>query len=158
MRKTSKKPPISRGDYRNECIKLMTGLQPNLFVTLAFNRRISMNEAQIVLEKFHAFMDRKIVGRAFLRRPEKRSTYIAMIEKPDANIHIHALFKMTPMQRLRFCLTADAVWKKLFPGGNVDLLHVYCAQGAADYITKELQPQTSDRLLLARNAGATLSR
>lgn len=158
MEKTSKKYSKYYGKYRAECIRMMNELKPNLFVTFTFNRNISIIEAQVLLERFHGYIDRKIIGRAFIRRPEKRSSYIATIEKPRTNIHIHALFKMTAMQKLKFCLTADAEWKKLCQSGNLNMQNIRDAEGAADYITKEIRPQTSDQLLLSRNIKVASSR
>ncbi|MDX3911438.1 MAG: hypothetical protein QHC67_16750 [Sphingobium sp.] len=144
--------PATTGEkYRVECVRWMTDFNPDLFVTFVFNRGISMDEAQRTFEKFHGYIDRRMIGRAFLRRPDKRSNYIATIEKPDTNIHIHALFKMSGIQRLRFGLIADGIWETLVKGGNLDIQVVHCAEGVADYITKELRPQTSDRLLLPRH-------
>ena len=144
--------PRTRGEkFRAECIRWMTAFDPDLFVTFVFNREIGMDEAQTTLERFHGELDRKLVGRAFLRKSEKRSTYIATVEKPEANIHIHALFKMTAMQKLRFYLVADEIWGKLAKAGNLDVQPVSYAEGVADYITKELRPETSDRLLLPRH-------
>ena len=137
--------------YRAECIRWMTAFNPDLFVTFVFNREISIDQAQAKLERFHGELDRRLVGRAFLRRPEKRSTYIATVEKPEANIHIHALFKMTEMQKMRFYLVADKIWERFAEAGNLDIQPVSYAEGVADYITKELRPDTSDRLLLPRH-------
>lgn len=151
--------PAMTGDkYRAECIRWMTDSDPDLFITFAFNRMISMDEAQTTFEKFHGHLDRKLVGRAFLRRPDERTSYIATIEKPDTNIHIHALFKMTDIQKLRFCMIADGLWAKLVKGGNLDIQAVHCAEGVAGYITKELRPETSDRLLLPRHTQVSPSR
>ena len=144
-------PATIADKYRAECIRWMTEFNPDLFVTFVFNRSISMDEAQKTFEKFHGHIDRKMIGRAFLRRPDKRSNYIATVEKPDTNIHIHALFRMSDIQKLRFCLIADEIWEMLVKGGNLDIQAVHCAEGVADYITKELRPQTSDRLLLPRH-------
>ncbi len=141
-------PLTQRERYREECIRWMTNFKPDLFVTFVFNRGIGMDEAQATLERFHGHLDRKLIGRAFLRRPKKRTIYIATIEKPDTNIHIHALFKMTGMQKLRFCLIADGIWEEMAKGGNLDIQAVHGAEGVANYITKELRPETSDRLLL----------
>ncbi|MBV2150149.1 hypothetical protein KRZ98_18055 [Sphingobium sp. AS12] len=151
--------PVRTGEkYRAECIRWMTEFKPDLFVTFVFNRGINIDEAQRTFEKFHGYIDRKLIGRAFLRRPDKRSSYIATVEKPDTNIHIHALFRMSDIQKLRFCLIADGIWETLVKGGNLDIQVVHCAEGVADYITKELRPQTSDRLLLPRHAEISSSR
>lgn len=134
--------------YRAECIRWMTELRPDLFVTFVFNRSIGLDEAQRNFEEFHARLDRKLLGRSYLDRPAERTVYIATIEKPDANIHIHALFKVTAAQRMCFGEVAPAIWVKLVEAGNLDIKPIHCAEGAARYITKELRPHTSDRLLV----------
>lgn len=55
---------------------------------------------------------------------------------------------MTEVQKLRFGLAANDIWEKLVKGGNIDVKPVHYAEGAARYVTKELRPETSDRLLL----------
>jgi hypothetical protein len=141
--------PLTRGEkYRAECVKWMTDFTPDLFVTFAFNRPISMDRAQKLFEDFHLRLDRKLIGRAAFRRPDLRTTYIATIEKPRANLHIHALFRMTAEQKARFVEVALAIWKELVEQGNLDIKPVYYAEGAGRYVTKELKPETSDRLLL----------
>ncbi|GGD86999.1 hypothetical protein GCM10011515_03110 [Tsuneonella deserti] len=131
----------------------MAEFEPSLFVTFVFNTPISIDGARRKLEEFHKRLDDKLAGRAALRRPERRSVYIATIEKPDTNLHIHALFKISELQRLRFYLTADEIWMKLAPAGNLDIKPVFYAEGAASYITKELRPETSERLLLPPHLG-----
>ncbi|HEX7853468.1 MAG TPA: hypothetical protein VF503_07200 [Sphingobium sp.] len=158
MAQATQHPPTRGEKYRAECIRWMADFTPDLFVTFAFNRSISMDEAQAIFEKFHGYLDRKLIGRAFLRRPDKRTDYIATIEKPDTNIHIHALFKMSKIQKLRFCLIADRIWETLVKGGNLNIQTVHCAEGVANYITKELRPETSDRLLLPLHKEVSPSR
>lgn len=141
--------PFARGEkYRAECIRWMTDFAPDLFVTFAFNRLISMDEAQRTFEEFHGRLDRQLLGRSYLARPAERTAYIATVEKPDTNIHIHALFKMTVEQKAGFSEVAPAIWTKLIPAGNLDIKPVHDAEGAARYVTKELKPDTSDRLLV----------
>ncbi len=141
--------PMTQAErYRAQCIEWMSRFEPALFVTFVFNASISPGEAQRKLEAFHMRLDRKLVGRAMLRRPDQRSTYFATIEKPDTNIHIHALFKLTDKQRVLFGLVAPAIWREMAVGGSLDFQPVTYAAGAAAYITKALRPETSDRLLL----------
>ena len=126
----------------------MCRFEPTLFVTFVFNASISPAEAQRKLEAFHMRMDRKLVGRAMLRKPHERSIYIATIEKPDTNIHIHALFKLTDKQRVHFGMVGPAIWREMIIGGNLDIQPVTYAAGAAAYVTKTLRPETSERLLM----------
>lgn len=140
--------PLTRAErYRAECVRWMADLGPNLFVTFAFNRWVSMDEAQRTFEEFHQRIDRKLLGRSYFDRPDDRTVYIATIEKPDTNIHIHALFRMTPEQAVRFGSIAPDIWTKLVAAGNLDIQSVRDTEGAARYVTKALRPETSDRLL-----------
>ncbi len=150
--------PPTRAEYRAECIRWMTEFEPSLFVTFVFNTQITPDAARRKLETFHKMLDGKLVGRAALRLPDERSVYIAIIEKPDANLHIHALFKLTDdLQRLRFCLVAHEIWAKLVEAGNLDIQRVTCAEGVASYVTKELTPETSERLLMPPHLEKRLS-
>lgn len=148
MKSTNRGPLTKAERYRAECIRWMADFEPSLFVTFVFNSQISSHGAHRTLEEFHKRLDAKLVGRAALRKLDKRSVYIATIEKPHANLHIHALFKVSDLQRVRFGLVADDIWSKLAPAGNLDFKPVFFADGAAGYITKELRPDTSERLLM----------
>lgn len=134
--------------YRAECARWISEFSPDLFVTFAFNRSISMDRAQKIFEDFHLDLEQRLIGRAVLRHPERRTDYIATIEKPTANLHIHALFCMTAEQKAKFPEIAKDIWKRLCAAGNLDIKPVHYAEGAARYITKELRADTSDRLLL----------
>ncbi len=140
--------PLTRAErYRAECVRWMTDFEPNLFVTFAINRWVSVDEAQRTFEEFHQRLDRKLLGRSYFDRPGDRTAYIAAIEKPDTNIHIHALFRMTTEQAARFEDVAPGLWTKLIAAGNLDIQPVRHTEGAARYVTKALRPETSDRLL-----------
>lgn len=147
MKSISRGSVTRAGRYRSECIRWMTDFKPTLFVTFVFNSDIRIDFARRTLEEFHKRLDAKLVGRAALRKPGERSVYIATVEKPDTNLHIHALFKVSARQMARFGIVADDIWKKLAPAGNLVIKPVTCAEGAAAYITKELRPD-DDRLLL----------
>jgi hypothetical protein len=134
--------------FRAECVDWIKQFEPTLFITFVFNRDVSPAEAQRRLEAFHMRLDRKLLGRAMLRKPDERSSYIATIENPQTNIHIHGLFKMTERQRLIFGLVAREIWLELAPGGNLDIQAVTYVEGVAAYVTKALRPETSERLLL----------
>ncbi|GBH29362.1 hypothetical protein [Sphingobium xenophagum] len=151
MAQITQAPLTQREKYRAECIRWMTEFEPDLFVTFAFNRWISMDEAQRTFEEFHARLDRKLLGRSYMTRPDERTDYRATIEKIDTNIHIHALFRMTAEQKSRFVVEAPSIWKKLFEAGNLNIKPIYHSEGAARYITKELRPETSDRMLLPKH-------
>ena len=156
MNSTIRMPAAVREKFRSECIRWIADFQPTLFVTFAFNREISSEGARRTLEHFHKRLDEKFLGKAALRRPDERSVYIATIEKPDTNLHVHALFKLSPIHQLSFALVAEGIWAKLVPAGNLDIKPVSCVKGVAAYITKELRPETSERLLLPPHLERTL--
>lgn len=148
MKATIPKPMTESEKFRSECIRWIADFQPTLFVTFAFNHDITSDGARRTVEHFHKRLDEKFLGKAALRKPDERSIYIATIEKPDTNLHVHALFKLSATQQLRFALVAEEIWTKLVPAGNLDIKPVSYVDGVAAYITKELRPATSDRLLL----------
>mgnify|MGYP001162531330 CR=1 FL=1 len=138
----------SREKFRSQCIRWIADFQPTIFVTFVFNREITSDGARSALEHFHKRLDEKFLGKSALRKPNERSVYIATIEKPDTNLHIHALFKLSPVNQQRFATIAAEIWAKLAPAGNLDIQPVSYAEGVAAYITKDLHPETSERLLL----------
>lgn len=149
--------PLPKAElYRSEAIRWMAEFKPALFVTFVFNSQTSIDGARRRLEEFHKRLDGKLVGRRALHKPDERSVYIATVEKPDTNLHIHALFKLSDLQAVRFGLVANKIWAKLAPAGNLDIKPVCYAEGAAAYITKDLRPNTSERLLLPPHLERTL--
>lgn len=142
--------PVARDDYRAALIGWIADLKPDLYVTFVFNTAISLRTAQDRLEAFHARIDRKLLGPKWQDKADSRTRYIAFAEKVDTNIHLHAVFTLPTGQTRDFAEAAPAFWKALAPAGNLDIQDVTHAEGVADYITKEIGPETCEQMLLPR--------
>lgn len=102
------------------------------------------------MEEFHQRIDRTILGPKWLQKTEARSQYIAFIEKPTENLHIHAVFHLPTGGDNTFVLKAPKIWGELAAAGNLDIQQIPYVEGLADYITKEIRPDTSEQILLPR--------
>jgi hypothetical protein len=141
---------IPRGEYRDALIRWIREFQPSLFVTFVFNCPISIQSSRDRLEEFHQRIDRAILGPKWLQKTESRSRYIGFIEKPANNLHIHAVFHFPTGDDKKFVQRAPKLWEKLAPAGNLDIQQISHVEGLADYITKEIRPDTSEQILLPR--------
>lgn len=141
---------VPRSEYRAALIRWIADFKPSLYVTFVFNSQISLSSAKDRLDAFQARMDRALIGPKWLDKPEERIRFIGFVEKADTNIHIHAVFDLPTKQDHAFVAAAPTIWKKLAPAGNLDIQMVTYAEGVADYITKEIRPEGSERMLLPR--------
>jgi hypothetical protein len=139
-----------RNEYRAALIQWIADFKPSLYVTFVFNSPISPRTAKDRLDAFHAKIDRALLGPKWLTKSEDRARFIGFVEKAKDNIHIHAVFVLPTKQDRDFVKVAPAIWKKLAPAGNLDIQLVTYAEGVADYITKEIRPETSEQMLLPR--------
>ncbi|MFN3677707.1 MAG: hypothetical protein ACK4TC_17230 [Sphingomonas pseudosanguinis] len=103
------------------------------------------------MEEFHQRIDRVLLGPKWHQQAGQRSQYVAFIEKPEDNLHIHAVFHLPTGGDKGFVTEAPKVWGKLAPAGNLDIQAVTYAEGVADYITKEIRPDTCEQMLLPRH-------
>lgn len=148
---------IPRSEYRAALIRWIGEFKPSLYVTFVFNSVISARSAEDRLEEFHQRIDRALLGPKWHQMADKRSQYVAFIEKATTNLHIHAVFHLPTGGDKKFVSKAAGKWKKLAPAGNLDIQPVTYAEGVADYITKEIRPDTSEQMLLPRHLCAAPS-
>lgn len=148
---------VPRSEYRAALIRWIEDFKPSVYLTFVFNSPISARSAQDRLEEFHQRIDRALLGPKWHQQGEKRSQYVAFIEKATTNLHIHAVFHLPTGDDRKFVSAAPAKWKKLAPAGNLDIQPVTYAEGVADYITKEIRPDTSEQMLLPRHLCAAPS-
>lgn len=122
--------------------------KPTLFVTLAFNRHTSLDAARAKLEEFQRRMDYVVAGRNWADRPDRCTSYVAVAEHVETNLHIHAAF-VVPLEKLgKFYAAAAVQWPKLVESGSIAVDLVNDAWGLGRYMAKEITPATGDRLLL----------
>lgn len=141
---------VPRSEYRAALIRWIANLKPSLYVTFVFNSAISPRSAEDRLNAFLARMDRTLLGPKWLEKPNDRARFIGFVEKAETNIHIHAVFDLPTKQDRAFVEAAPAIWRKLASAGNLDIQTVTYAEGVADYITKEIRPESSAKMLLPR--------
>jgi hypothetical protein len=140
---------ISTPAYRDGLREMICSHDPTHFVTLAFNRDIQLEPAEKALRAFHARLDRAVLGPRLLNSGVKRSKYIALAENVDTNFHFHAAFIIAPDSSSAYVHTMPGIWEKLMPGGSIDVQQVTFAGGLAGYITKQITPSSSERLIIS---------
>ena len=145
-------PAVKTLNYRASMIELIDRLKPALAITLAFHRKTSPADAVRITRLFHAMLDHAALGRNWLNRTDERSSYIAVIEHLDTNLHVH--LAMTCGDKHLACVheAATAVWRKLVPGGTIDIQPAYDVPGWGRYLSKEITPWTSDNMFLSEAA------
>ena len=125
-------------------------LEPKLFVTLAFNRGITLEKAFEALDDFHAHVDRKLLGHDWQKRVGRRTRFIAVAENINTNLHLHLLVNPADGKWWKFCKVAAAVWSRLAPAGDVDIRPTGDVEGAADYMIKRTALDVFDRIQFSR--------
>lgn len=138
---------IDADRYRAGVTKMMAEFQPTYFVTFVFNAAVTAKMAEADLKKFRLWLHRKITGQQ--GGPGTALPYIATLEHEQSNLHIHALFRVEPDLRPAFVQSAEVVWSKLRKSGNIDIQVIHDAEGVGKYMTKELRPAESHKLLLS---------
>lgn len=140
----------SRSTYRAALAWLMDDIEPDFWVTLAFNRRHSLHRAVQKLDHLQAMIDRRLLGPRWRWKEAMRTQFIAIGEHEFANLHFHAVFRV-PLYREAFPSAATSSWAKLAPAGDLDI-QVYRTIGAAGYSTKQVGPHNSHLIHISSNA------
>lgn len=136
--------------YRHAFADLMDSLRPDFFVTFAFNRTTGLGSAQRRIERFQAMVDGKLLGTRWHKKIDQRTKYIAVVEHPRSNLHVHSVF-LVPRRLAEFPSFAKEVWQKLAPAGDIDV-QPYFSNGAALYSSKYMRAEWSDLILISPNA------
>lgn len=140
---------FSVDEYRRALGEMIANIKPTHFITLVFNRDMEMTSAEKALRAFHARLDRKALGPGWRELGGKRSRYIAIAENVDTNFHFHAAFVVAPGYEDAYANAALKAWEKLMPRGSVDVQPVSFSEGIGRYATKQITPNTSDRLIIS---------
>jgi hypothetical protein len=143
---------VAVASYRPSVAQFIADAKPSLAITLAFHRPTLPADAMQKTRLFHAMLDHAALGRNWLNRADERSSYIAVIEHLDTNLHVH--LAMTCGDKHLDCVheAATAIWRKLVPGGTIDIQPAYDVPGWGHYLSKEITPWTSDNLFLSEAA------
>ena len=142
-------PAVRTTQDRAAIIDLVEHLNPALAITLAFNRDTTPAGAAEDLKHLHARLDRMVLGRLWAKRVDDRSTYVAVIEHVDTNLHIHLALSCAPEHVDQIASAVAGIWKEMIPTGSVKVKDVYDAPGWGRYISKAITPGTSELLLMS---------
>ncbi|SDR49874.1 hypothetical protein SAMN05519103_04010 [Rhizobiales bacterium GAS113] len=119
----------------------------DFFVGLAINdQSVGPRRARDLVREWNARMDRRIVGKQWLRRPDERMFALHVLEKPGSNPHWHSLIRLEPPEPDRWPVQArklqeyaELEWRKLIKSGTVDVQQITrTPEFVARYIAKEL--------------------
>ena len=143
-------PAVATTDYRASIKDLVEQLNPALAITLAFNRDTTPAGAARDLGHLHARLERMVLGPGWAKRTADRSTYVAVIEHADRNLHIHLALSCAPEFVERIAAAVPVIWKEMVPAGSVVVEDATDIPGWGRYIAKAIKPQTCDLLLLSR--------
>lgn len=109
----------------------------NFIVTLTFNGNASAEHAYGTLKRWHARMDRAMLGRYWLDAPaEQRLFSVFFMENDNGTRHWHGLARSNSI--VGFADSALKAWKKYVPYGSAHI-DLYDQNGNwAHYIVKRL--------------------
>jgi hypothetical protein len=110
-------------------------------VTLAFNRKTTLNGGRKSLKRFHAYLDRALLGTHWHKKPNlDRTFFIAFPEHIDSNLHYNLLLRVRDTNIQKTADIIPQIWSKVVPSGSVDVKLVseaYDYSKLIDYYTKE---------------------
>jgi hypothetical protein len=110
-------------------------------VTLAFNRPTTLNAGRASLRKFHARLDRALLGPKFFKKPKiERSFFYAFPEKINSNFHYNMLLRVNADYVDKTTAIIAEKWSKVVISGSVDVklvTNAYDYDGLLHYQTKE---------------------
>lgn len=91
-------------------------------VTLAFNRKTLLNGARLSLRRFHARLDRALLGANFYKKSSnKRSFFYAFPEHINSNFHYNMLLRVSAKHVDKTTAILGEKWSKVVTSGSVDV-------------------------------------
>ncbi len=107
-----------------------------LFVTVAFNKSLSIAKAQKLLNEFHYEIQKLLWGRKFYRIPaEHRIFFIAFPEHIQTNIHYHLMLRVPREYQERFKISAHEALRRILASAD---LQIHEPHSQADLIKTKL--------------------
>lgn len=110
-------------------------------ITLAFNRQTTLNGGRVSLKRFHARLDRALLGSRYFKRPQiERSFFYACPEHIASNLHYNLLLRVNADQVSKTTDIVDDLWSKVVKSGSTDVQLVCDAYDYGrwvGYLTKE---------------------
>lgn len=100
----------------------LVNLDLPLFVTVTFNKSLSIAKAQKLLNEFHYEIQKSLWGKKFYRIPaEQRIFFIAFPEHIDTNIHYHLMLKVPPRYRVLFQIHAQNALSRVLESADLKI-------------------------------------
>jgi hypothetical protein len=118
------------------------GFDVDFFITLNFNRPISIAGARHQLKEWLGRVDRSLLGPKWHRRRSIERTFaVAVIENPNRNTHLHLILRSPPkaaeLSRSAVLTILYDNWKALEPGGQFFSEPIENIGGLANYVSKQ---------------------
>lgn len=120
----------------------LVSLDLPLFVTVTFNKSLSIAKAQKLLNEFHYEIQKSLWGKKFYRIPaEQRIFFIAFPEHIDSNIHYHLMLKVPPRYRVLFQIHAQHALSRVLESADIKIYEPKSPEDVIEtkfYSTKDL--------------------
>jgi hypothetical protein len=113
----------------------------NYFVTANFNTERTDTGVRQTLKRWHAKLDRRLLGGRWQKKIEQRTLFVACCENAATNVHWHMMVKVTEKGQQQFDTTAAALWENEVASGTMDVQRLATKEDelkAASYATKGL--------------------
>jgi hypothetical protein len=131
--------------------KWLSQLSWDYFLTLNLNTRSNRSAVRTHFKHFCQYLDQSILGRRYMKHPERRALIIMFLEHADTtNPHMHGLVQFRdgkpwgPLKRERKVLSA---WERAVKSGTSNMQMLYEPAGVARYITKDWRPETDSMMI-----------
>ena len=126
-----------RNRLRAALIQAVERIEPNLFITLVFNRDVKLGAAARAVEEFCKRLERRAHGKRWLDYPTvERLKALAFPEHFDSNLHFHLAGHASERMCEVAVDEAGDVWRQLTKTGHADAQMVESQRAVARYITK----------------------
>lgn len=135
--------------FREGITDLVAQAGPAYAITLGFHRDTTPADAILKTRRLHAMLERAALGTAWLKRVDERSSYIAVLEHVDTNLHVHLALTCGDKHLACIETVVKTAWKRLVPSGTVKLKPVFDAAGWGSYMAKEITLDTADHLFIS---------
>lgn len=133
---------LSHRQYREAWVSWLSEMEFNWFATITFNpsSQMSLKSGYKRLSKLIGHVDRAIVGKKYLRQPNKRLFGVAVAENVSSNFHYHMPFRMGKDVSLPAVEKAFInSWSKIAPAGEIDMRPASAGERKLqEYITKQV--------------------
>jgi hypothetical protein len=96
-------------------------------LTLAWNRKLTLDSAKADLARLHRRVDHELLGGRYHRKPvEVRTLAVFVFEQIKTHIHVHSLWRIQSRQHLipfarLFPKERGGVWNNIVPSGSYKL-------------------------------------